>query len=381
MANPSIVPKEALAFFQNKGLKPTKHWTELWQGEHARNFTVARSVYGDILNDVYKELEQAIGRGETLQTFQKNLTPVLQAKGWWGKATDGTQLGSPRRLRTIYDTNMRTAYAAGRWERIQSRKEFMPYLLYVCVLDEKTRTEHRQWHYLCLPVDDSFWATHYPPNGWHCRCTVRQLSREDVERLGLVVSQSPSITYREWVNQATGEHRQVPIGIAPGFDYNVGMASLEVQTHAQFADKLKTFEPGIASVTLEEVVKSDDFVKFFNNPQGIFPVGVMNELTKQALKAQTAISIAKAENLSGLKKLQPGLQASDGAAINQTLQDYDYLLQTSTGSVLAIKKVQPGNLWHLVKLRRDGSEVTSSIYRLYQADQIQKLIQSTHSLK
>ena len=236
MAN-NFIPKEVLAFLQRKKLKPTDHWTDLWHGEHARYFTVARSTYADIINDVYDEVIKAIADGSTLKTFQDRLTPVLQEKGWWGKAEDGVQLGSPRRLRTIYDTNLRTSYAAGRWERIQRRKKSRPYLRYVCVLDEKTRAEHRRWHNLILPVDDPFWTTHYPPNGWHCRCTVQQISQSDLEHNGWSVSESPEESYRSWENTATGEIKRVPIGIAPGFDYNVGIAVS--YTHLTLPTKLE----------------------------------------------------------------------------------------------------------------------------------------------
>ena len=43
-------------------------------------------------------------------------------------------------------------------------------LRYVAVLDARTRPEHRAWHGLILPIDHPLWDTHYPPNGWGCRC-------------------------------------------------------------------------------------------------------------------------------------------------------------------------------------------------------------------
>lgn len=268
MAN-NFIPKEVLAFLQRKKLKPTDHWTDLWHGEHARYFTVARSTYADIINDVYDEVVKAIADGSTLKTFQDRLTPVLQEKGWWGKAEDGVQLGSPRRLRTIYDTNLRTSYAAGRWERIQRRKKSRPYLRYVCVLDEKTRAEHRRWHNLILPVDDPFWTTHYPPNGWHCRCTVQQISKEDIDANGWTVSDSPEESYRSWENTATGEVKQIPVGIAPGFDYNVGIANLRVKAREQVAEKLKKINPDIAHTAINSLVRSDDFADFYKILKGI----------------------------------------------------------------------------------------------------------------
>ena len=62
------------------------------------------------------------------------------AKGWWGEQVmldpvDGVaktvQLGSTRRLRVIFQTNLATAYAAGQWARIQEDKQMFPYLKYI----------------------------------------------------------------------------------------------------------------------------------------------------------------------------------------------------------------------------------------------------------
>ncbi|NTV80668.1 MAG: hypothetical protein HGA24_04505, partial [Candidatus Aminicenantes bacterium] len=43
------------------------------------------------------------------------------------------------------------------------------------ILDGVTRPLHRAWNGTILPVDHAWWKTHFPPNGWRCRCTVRAL--------------------------------------------------------------------------------------------------------------------------------------------------------------------------------------------------------------
>src|SRR5690606_4472693 len=95
------------------------------------------------------------------------------------------QLGSPNRLRTIYETNLRQAMAAGRWERIERTADRRPYLRYVAMQDGNTRDEHAQWHNTVLAWDDPWWQTHAPPNGWGCRCKIQQLSERDLARYGL----------------------------------------------------------------------------------------------------------------------------------------------------------------------------------------------------
>lgn len=231
-----LPPAEAVRFFQSKGYRVGFAWADVWQEEHARAFTVAKALRRDLLEDIRAEVDRALGEGTTLREFRQRLTPVLQEKGWWGRQrmTDPltgesriVQLGSPRRLKIIFDTNLRMAAAAGRWERIERVKERRPYLRYSAVLDERTRAEHRAWHGTVLAADDAWWNTHYPPNGWNCRCTVQQLSERDLERFGFAVAgAAPASPTRAWRNPRTGAIARVPEGIDPGFAYNVGKAHL-----------------------------------------------------------------------------------------------------------------------------------------------------------
>ena len=120
--------------------------------------------------DIRGAVDRAIAEGATLGGFQDELEPLLARRGWWGRApmldpvtgeTRIVQLGSPHRLRTIFETNLRTSYAAGRWERIQRVAEHLPYLRYVAVLDGRTREEHAAWHGTVALASDDFWRGLY----------------------------------------------------------------------------------------------------------------------------------------------------------------------------------------------------------------------------
>jgi hypothetical protein len=223
---------EVTRYFREKGSRPTFDWRDIAPVEHAYAFTVAKSAGFDVLDDLRAAVDDAIVNRVPFEAFRERLTPILQAKGWWGKRfakdpADGetklVQLGSPRRLRTIYWANIRTAHAAGEWERTQRTKRFLPYLVYTLSLAERRRPEHRAWVGIVLPVDHPFWDTHYPPNGWGCKCGVRQISRREAERLGYdPEAGGPQIVMRSWRNRRTGQAVNVPVGIDPGWDTNPG---------------------------------------------------------------------------------------------------------------------------------------------------------------
>lgn len=229
-------PKEALAWFKKKGLKPAFDYRDVWKEEHANAFTVAKMLNADLLVDVRQLVENAIAEGQTFQQFAAVLKPLLVKSGWWGVQlmddpltgeTKPVQLGSEGRLKIIYRTNMRTARAAGQWERIERTKRAMPYLVYQLGPAREHRALHVSWNGITLPVDDPWWQSHMPPNGWGCHCGVRQISKYEYaqlqEKKGYTFS-APDDGSREWVNKRTGEVETLPTGIEPGWNYNPGKA-------------------------------------------------------------------------------------------------------------------------------------------------------------
>ena len=267
---PRIPFQEAVDALERRGVRlfPSGHWGEVWQQQHHTGFTVARSAGFDVLRDIYEAVLEAERDGRTFHQFKKDLIPILQKKGWWGSVMQAdpisgemlpVQLGNVRRLQTIYDVNLRVSRAQGHWERQQLGKGAFPYLLYVGILDNRIRPQHRDWHDTILPVDHPWWKTHYPPNGWRCRCRVESVSEEWLESNGMKVSQPPDGGTRPWVNPATGEVVQVPVGIDPGWAYNPGevdqsarVADLMLEKAAALPDNLKAVALGQAAELLPE---------------------------------------------------------------------------------------------------------------------------------
>ncbi len=226
-------PEEVTRYFDAKGQRPSFDWQDVAPYEHAVTFTVAKTTGFDVLDDIRAAVDSVIRNYDDYGTFLEKLEPTLRAKGWWGtKAvvdpvtgeTVRARLGSLHRLRTIYWANVSSARAAGEWERTQRTKRALPYLVYQLSTAEHKRLEHQSWVGTILPVDDPWWATHYPPNGWLCRCRVAQISAREARQLGYDPSKgAPPIEWRTFTNTRTGERVQVPKGIDPGWQGNPGM--------------------------------------------------------------------------------------------------------------------------------------------------------------
>lgn len=224
-----LVDQAALNFLKTKSLQVGFSYLDVWLYEHAVSFTVAKMMDEDLLATVKKAVEDAIAKGTSFADFKQRLKPYLMSQGWWGEKimldpVDGVpklvQLGSTRRLRTIYQTNMATAFAAGQWARIQSNKADMPYLRYNPSAAAHPREAHKRYYGLVLPVEHPLWKQIYPPNGYGCLCTVSQLTKQQAERFG--ISEELDIPYTEVTNPRTGQTVRVPADITPTFAHNHG---------------------------------------------------------------------------------------------------------------------------------------------------------------
>lgn len=78
-----------------------------------------------------------------------------------------------RYLRAEYDLARANIRSATKWNDLQAIKDVMPFVRYGTAEDERVRHVHALLNGVIKPIDDPFWDTWWPPNGWGCRCGVR----------------------------------------------------------------------------------------------------------------------------------------------------------------------------------------------------------------
>lgn len=173
-------PRDAMAFLKRKKvvIKPGNEWFDINSGEHAQTFSVAHCSSMDIAEQIFGFMNEALENGESFGDFKKNMLPMMQKSGWYGRdeitAKDKDYINW--RLRIMYDTNMSTAYAAGHYRQQMRGAEGRPYLVYKQVQRPSKRDEHEKLHNTAYPVDHLFWDEYYPPNGYRCGCYAVSIS-------------------------------------------------------------------------------------------------------------------------------------------------------------------------------------------------------------
>ncbi|WP_198321664.1 MULTISPECIES: phage minor head protein [Methylococcus] len=246
---------EAIRFFRGKDLVPTDRWADVWKEEHDVGFMVAGAAKADLLADLHGAVLKGVSKGTTLAEFRKDFDAIVARHGWTGWKGEATAAGRAWRTRLIYDTNLRTAYQAGRWAQVQAGKQWRPYLEYKhSDLSAHPRPLHVSWDGLVMAVDDPWVQTHWPPNGWGCKCRMFALAERDLRRMGKTGPDTPPDdgSY-DWTDKVTGEVHRVPNGIDPGWDYAPGASRTDLM-RKEIERKVAKLPAGIGRQLKEEVL-------------------------------------------------------------------------------------------------------------------------------
>ncbi|MCL6375953.1 phage head morphogenesis protein [Pectobacterium brasiliense] len=324
-----LKPEEAIRYFESKGYTIGFNWHDVEARAHSTASTVAGILKQDVLEDIRGGLNAALKNGETLEQFRRRLTPVLEQKGWLGKGLkadeDGVLEGkklTPRRLKTIFETNMQAAYSAGRYEEQLANAEFRPYWERIGVMDSHIRPSHAALHGYIARYDDPVWQFMYPPDGYGCRCRIRARTQADVDRLKATVQHSEIVEVEQaWgpddsrTVQAIKWNGQLYTPDA-GFGHNPGQGYL-ASLGQRLLERSAVADPQLAALAVRQTMGNETLLKavstdvnaFVNNTLlnkqargqlrhvGALPPQVVDRLAEKGVAVESSVITLTDENL------------------------------------------------------------------------------------
>lgn len=182
---------EAIAYFAGKTNLDTDSYVDGQGIIQDVAFTVAKAK-GDLLNDLRKAVEKSIATGQSIDTFKKAFDQIADrySPDWMGNGDRAW------RAQLIYETNLRSAYAAGRYEQMTEPDvlEKRPYWQWRHGNSARPRPAHVALDGKVFNADQLFFQVGgFPPSAHGCKCRVFSLSPRDLSQRGLLVSEPPEV--------------------------------------------------------------------------------------------------------------------------------------------------------------------------------------------
>lgn len=149
---------------------------------------VTRTVFDGLLPELRGRAFTVTGIEDaaTLQRIRDTIADLPQGSVWnevKGNLVDELAPylgdGAERRAELLLRTHAFQAFQASNW-RVAQEDEDTTHLQYLATEDDRTRDSHLALNGLILPKDDPFWAKHFPPWEWGCRCRVRPMNPDFV---------------------------------------------------------------------------------------------------------------------------------------------------------------------------------------------------------
>lgn len=114
---------------------------------------------------VLQEINQILQKNQPWKQFQAE---VLKLNPKYNK----------NYLQAEWQTANQSAKHARDWQYYKDNSALYPNLTYRTQGDDNVRDAHRLLNNVVAAIGSDFWKTHYPPNGWRCRCYVVQTAEK-----------------------------------------------------------------------------------------------------------------------------------------------------------------------------------------------------------
>lgn len=112
----------------------------------------------------------------------QDINQILQKQLPWKQFRDEVLKLNPKYnknyLQAEWQTANQSAKHARDWQYYKDNSALYPNLTYRTQGDERVRDAHTLLNGVVAAIGSDFWKSHYPPNGWRCRCYVVQTAEK-----------------------------------------------------------------------------------------------------------------------------------------------------------------------------------------------------------
>jgi hypothetical protein len=240
---------EQVDFFQRKLNLPAARYDSIQGRSHDYGFMVAGAMQADLVADLRDAVDKAVAQGGTLAQFRKDFDATVAKYGWEYNGLRNW------RTQTIYLTNLRTSYAAGRYQQLSD-----PDVLAVRPLWRynhsdtviNPRPEHLAWDGLILEAGDPWLVTHFPPNDYGCECFITAHARDELADFNKTEPDDPPSDASDTT------------GIGEGWDHTPGQAAAEsVRLAETKVTSLLGRDQAIATAYREQLMSDGSFQNWY----------------------------------------------------------------------------------------------------------------------
>jgi uncharacterized protein with gpF-like domain len=350
--------EEQIAFFRQKLNLPTEHYDDILAAAHDRAFMVAGAAKADLLTDLRGAVDKAIADGKSIQWFRKQFDSIVQTQGWDYRG------GRDWRTRIIYTTNLSASYAAGRYRQLTDSDllQTRPYWKYLhndSVMHP--RPLHVAWSGTVLRYNDPWWQTHFPPNGWGCRCRVVPVRENE-----FTGETAPDDGTYEKIDR-WGDVHEMPKGVDYGWDYQPGRSNAELLR--QVIAKQDGADWRLARANTHALVASEVFTRWHNKivEAARTAADKMPGAGKAELVRQVRAAVASGEQFPIAVLDAEEMRLVGAATQTVSLSDYDLAKQAISregqGFTAADYIFAQDTIERAQRILRDKDEYTLFIHR------------------
>lgn len=261
-------------------------------------------------------------------------------------------------LQAEYNLAVNGSAMASKWIDFQKNKEALPFLIYQTVGDARVRDSHKALDGVQRKIDDAFWKTHYPPNGWNCRCTANQTGQGSETAIGKIKYPTVQPMFRTNLAEAGlvfPKDHPYYIGIPKDILAKAVFYLPESVTYRSVSTKLdNTFEVHIMRDVLEKEMKIAEILADNANRVKLLPEVDRHETELRKLILPDSVHENKnpdalINNIVFDFKTVKGSKKSAQHIIENIDQSANYAIEISEGTDEDMLRYMKGALMHKVR--------------------------------